>query len=71
MYLAHNPGEYHTQYFKLVSEIQDASPSSSIFFMQINDHIINSHYYKAMKVAKELIQHEKELLDHALKQPEQ
>ena len=65
MYLARNPREYHQKYFDLVREIQHASPSSAFFFMQINEKIIEGNYYKALKLAKELIDHEKELLDHA------
>lgn len=65
MYLARNPREYHKKYFDQVRKIQAASPSSRIFFMQINDQIIAGLYYKALKLAKELIQHERELLDHA------
>ncbi|HCQ70669.1 MAG: flagellar biosynthesis repressor FlbT [Alphaproteobacteria bacterium] len=68
MYMASNPEDYHDRYFELVKEIQKASPSSSIFFMQINDHIIAENYYKALKIAKQLINHEKELIDHATQQ---
>ncbi|MGQ0527388.1 MAG: flagellar biosynthesis repressor FlbT [Alphaproteobacteria bacterium] len=66
MYLARNPGDYHKKYFGLIEEIQHAAPSSSIFFMQINEHIISGAYYKALKLAKELIQHERELVENAL-----
>lgn len=66
MYLSPTPQDYHEKYFALVNEVQKASPTSSIFFMQINDEIINDRYYKAMKLGKELIQHEKELLERAL-----
>ena len=65
MYLARNPREYYKTYFDMIRDIQEASPSCAIFFMQINDHIITGHYYKAMKVARELIEHERELLDSA------
>lgn len=67
MYLARAPREYHKKYFDMVRDIQTASPSSSIFFMQINDHIISDSYYKALKVARQLIDHERELVDNALK----
>jgi flagellar protein FlbT len=66
MYLARNSREYHQKYFDMVTEIQHASPTSTFFFMQINEHIIAGHYYKAMKVARELINHETELMDNAL-----
>ena len=65
MYLARNPNEYHDRYFEQVKEIQKASPSSIIFFLQISEHIVGGYYYKALKVAKELIEHEKELLENA------
>ncbi|MGB0719299.1 MAG: flagellar biosynthesis repressor FlbT [Bdellovibrionales bacterium] len=65
MYLARNPREYHKAYFDMVRDVQQASPSCSLFFMQINDHIINGMYYKALKLGKDLIEHEKELLRHA------
>ncbi len=65
MYLSNNPEEYHEKYFNMVGEIQKASPTSSIFFMQINDQIINGTYYKALKLSKQLIEHERELLEHA------
>ena len=65
MYLSPNPSEYNEVYFSLVKEIQAASPSSTIFFMQINDQIMNGSFYKAMKISKELIEHERELLDYA------
>lgn len=65
MYLAREPEIYHDQYFAMVKEIQKASPSSSFFFMQINEHIIGDTYYKALKLAKQLIEHEQELVDNA------
>lgn len=68
MYLARDPRDYHQKYFELVREIQHASPSSALFFMQINEKIIGDHYYKAMKLGKELIEHERELIENAVKQ---
>lgn len=65
MYLASDPGQYHQKYFEMVREVQSASPSSSIFFMQINEEIISGMYYKALKLSKQLIEHERELLEHA------
>lgn len=65
MYLANDPAQYHAPYFEMVGDIQKASPTSSIFFMQINDQIMDGMYYKALKLAKELIEHERELVEHA------
>ena len=68
MYLAPQPEIYHDRYFDMVREVQGASASSTIFFMQINEEIIGGNYYKALKLAKQLIEHEKELLEQALGQ---
>ena len=65
MYLSHDPSKIHPTYFTLVHDIQSAAPSCSTFFMVINDNIINGQYYKALKEAKNLIEHEKELLANA------
>ncbi|MFP4312687.1 MAG: flagellar biosynthesis repressor FlbT [Alphaproteobacteria bacterium] len=65
MYLAKNPNELHKSYFDMVEEIQEAAPSCGIFFAQINEEIINDRYYKAMKLARQLIEHEEELLQKA------
>lgn len=65
MYLSDRPDDYHQRYFDMIGDIQKASPSSSFFFMQINDQVINGTYYKALKLGKELIEHERELLNHA------
>lgn len=62
MYLATEPVKMHELYFKQVSDIQKAAPSTSFFFLKINDYLLNGQYYKAMKEAKSLIDHEKELL---------
>ncbi|PZP57128.1 MAG: flagellar biosynthesis repressor FlbT [Micavibrio aeruginosavorus] len=62
MYLARNPREYHPKYFEMLKIIQQAAPSTSIFFMRINEQIIQGHYYKALREAKDLITHETELL---------
>ncbi|MCK5375247.1 MAG: flagellar biosynthesis repressor FlbT [Alphaproteobacteria bacterium] len=63
MYISHAPKEYHKRYFDMIGDIQKAAPSSSIFFMQINEQIISGAHYKAMKLAHELIEHERELLE--------
>lgn len=65
MYLANKPEEMHEIYFDLVRQTQNAAPSTATFFMKINDHILNNQYYKALKEANNLIEHEKELLAHA------
>lgn len=65
MYLARNPADYHAKYFSLMKMIQDAAPSTSIFCMKINAQLIQGHYYKALREARELIAHEDELIQTA------
>jgi flagellar protein FlbT len=65
MYMARNPSLYHDKYFTIVKEIQHAAPKLSFLFLSINEKLIGGNYYKAMKEAKELIQLEKELIEHA------
>ncbi|MBI1300146.1 MAG: flagellar biosynthesis repressor FlbT [Alphaproteobacteria bacterium] len=62
MYIARDPKEYHDRYFAQVKEVQKAAPSTTIFFVQINQEIVAGAYYKALKLAKQLIEHEGELL---------
>lgn len=62
MYLARNPRDYHPKYFEMLKMIQAAAPSTAIFFMRINEQIIQGHYYRALREAKDLIVHEQELL---------
>ena len=64
MYLSATPQEMHKQYFALIRDVQNAAPTTSLFFMNINDFILKGQYYKAMKEARNLIEHEKELLEH-------
>ena len=64
MYMARNPKMYHDKYFSTIKEIQHAAPKLSFIFLSINEKIIQGNYYKAMKEAKELIQLEKELIEH-------
>lgn len=66
MYLSQNPETLHKAYFDLVADVEKAAPSCSIFIAQINEEIINDRYYKAMKLGKQLIEHEEELINTAL-----
>ena len=65
MYLADDVGAYKDIYFKHVEDIQKAAPSCTIFLAQINDHILSGAFYKGLKIAKQLIEHEQELISHA------
>lgn len=67
MYMAHAPQDYHDKYFEIIKDIQNAAPTTTIFFVQINEHIIAGTYYKALKLAQQLIEHEAELIGHVTK----
>lgn len=68
MYLAADPKIYFDKYFGLIREMQAAAPTTSLFFMKINDMILEGSYYKAMKEARELMKHEEELIGNVTKQ---
>lgn len=61
MYLSHHPEDMHKDYFDLVRMIQEAAPSTAVYFMEINDLIYAGKYYNALKRARDLIDYEKEL----------
>ena len=61
MYLSEHPEDMHKDYFDLVRMIQDAAPSTAVYFMEINDLIHDGKYYNALKRARDLIDYEKEL----------
>ena len=66
MYLSHEPENFYDEYFKLVKEIQDAAPSTSLFFLSISEHILAGKLYHALKEAKKLLEHEALLLSAEL-----
>lgn len=70
MYMARDPKEYYPKYFALIKDVQKAAPSTSFMFLNMNEKIMEGHYYKAMKQARELITYEEELIKDATKQPE-
>ena len=65
MYISPKPEEYFDKYFNLVRDIQSAAPSMTLILASINDKILQSHYYQAMKDARDLIQYEQELMQNA------
>ena len=68
MYLAKDPKEYFETYFELIKDVQTASPSLGADFAVINEQIIGGIYYKALKLAKDIIEKEEKLLNHAKQQ---
>jgi len=59
-----NLSSHHQTYWKLVRELLDAVPRLTGFIDQINEHILNARYYKALKLVRELIEFEQEVLQY-------
>lgn len=67
MYLSRMPEKLHAIYLEYVRDLQKAAPSLIPYISQVNEHIINSSYYNAIKSAAILIQKEDELFGKMLK----
>ncbi len=65
MYLANDVGQHHEVYFNLVREFLEAAPSALPIVAEINNRILSDEIYKALKVAKKLIDYELELMSYA------
>ena len=64
MYTAKDPRAHHELYFSLIRDAMKIAPSMWGHIESINNHILSGEMYKAMKDAKRLVAHEKDLLDH-------
>lgn len=56
---------YHKIYGELVRDVIQAAPSTTATIQQISELILAEEYYPALKVAKRLIDIEKEIMSHA------
>ena len=65
MYLAQDPTHEHQLYFDLVRDFVQAAPSALEHIHEINNRILSSDLYKALKAAKKLIAYEAELIENA------
>src|SRR6266480_6784997 len=59
-----NLQEYQNIYRELIQEVLKAAPSTLDLIEPINESIILSKYYQALKLARKLIDYEEELLNH-------
>ena len=59
-----NIQSYHKKYWKLVHDLLSVAPSFSVLLEQISAHILGARYYHALKLAKEMINYEQEVLSH-------
>lgn len=55
---------YHEKYWEFVKNFVDAAPSSLGLIDQINENILCNKYYQALKLTRELIEYEKEIINH-------
>ena len=60
-----NMADYHKTYWQLVRDVVDAVPSTILFIDQISQHILGGQHYKALQVARKLIDYEQEVVQNA------
>jgi flagellar protein FlbT len=65
MYIGDNVDVLTKDYFSLVNDIVTAAPSTTPLVDEINNEILTGSLYKALKVAKRLIQYEQDLFSNA------
>ncbi len=53
---------HHNSYWELVKEFLSAAPSQLAVIDQMGEHILQRRYYKALKLCRDLIIHEEEIL---------
>ena len=59
-----NLTDHQPVYWKLVRELLDAVPRLAVHINQINENILGGNFYRALKLAGELIDYEQEVLKH-------
>ncbi|MGB7260283.1 MAG: flagellar biosynthesis repressor FlbT [Pseudolabrys sp.] len=65
MYTSRDPRPYHQNYFALVQDLVKAVPNFWPNIEAINNKILTGEMYNALKLARQLIAEEQELLEHA------
>ena len=59
-----NLTDHQPTYWKLVRDLLDVSPRLAGHINQINENILGGNFYRALKLAGELIGYEQEVLKH-------
>jgi flagellar biosynthesis repressor protein FlbT len=59
-----NLAEHRTTYWKLVKDVINAAPSTTLQIDRISDHLLHDRHYQALKLAKELIEYEQGVMNH-------
>jgi len=65
MYIEDDIARLREQYFSLTKDLLSAAPSTLVYIEQINNEILTGSLYKALRIAKTLIEYEKDLLNAA------
>jgi flagellar protein FlbT len=59
-----NLGEHQKLYWTLVEDVLAAAPSTARYTREISRLVAERKYYQALKIARQLIEYEQELLQH-------
>jgi len=57
-----NLATHHKTYWQLVRDVVNAAPSTVGLIDRISEHIVSNQYYQALKMARELIEYEQEVI---------
>jgi len=60
-----NVVEYHKTYWELVRDVVAAAPSTLDLIDPISRHILNGKYYNALKLTRQLMDYEEEVVKNA------
>ena len=65
MYIdGNNLAEHHKTFWELVKDVAQAAPSRKPILQEISNDILNDRYYQALKLTKQLIEYEQEVVNH-------
>jgi len=59
------PQEHHEVYFDVMRDLMATTPSAIDHIQDVNNCILSGDYYRALKAARKLTEHESQLLKHA------
>lgn len=60
-----NLARYHQYYWEQVRAVIEVAPSTTDLIDKLSTAVLDAHYYQALKVARELIRYEQELVSNA------
>jgi len=58
-----NLKEHLETFWELVKDVAEAAPSKKPLLQEISEHILNNRHYQALKLTKELIEYEEEVVN--------